>query len=314
MTEKVGIEKTSLYPAAVDCTGTVWFVTRDEHRHRGFYGRENSIPDYRGCVGYSSDDKWFLLRDSDDTVPAGQIVGLVVDPNGCRWFGTWGNGLFRNCGNSWTVFDTLNSDLPTMFSNPIAVDGAGRVWTALHKKPRNSGGNGYLSAYETPEPAGVCSFDGETFRHYRRTNSGLPDDLVSCADSDPSGNIWFGTHKGLAVFNPDGIQEGDLPGADINDDRLPFADDKAVCRIVQKKGRLFLDLRIPGIRQARVELFTLSGRRVAHVVTSPQSGRRTQIEPIGAHRLTPGNYVRRIRLTDSAGRITLSTGTVTVGF
>lgn len=43
----------------------------------------------------------------------------------------------------------------------------------------------------------------ESFRHDENDPTSLPGNEVKCIYQDQSGDIWVGTDKGLALFNPE---------------------------------------------------------------------------------------------------------------
>jgi ligand-binding sensor domain-containing protein len=84
--------------------------------------------------------------------------------------------------NTWTVFNTSNSELPADNVYSSASDADGSVWFGT-------------------EGGGVAKFDGTTWTVYNTTNSGLPNDTVSSILVDPDGSYWFGTGYGVAHFD-----------------------------------------------------------------------------------------------------------------
>jgi len=78
--------------------------------------------------------------------------------------------------NTWTVYDTNNSDLPDNWVGAIAIDTDGSKWFGTYN--------------------GATNFDGTTWTVYDMNNSGLPDNDVYAIAVDPDGSKWFGTEGG----------------------------------------------------------------------------------------------------------------------
>ena len=106
------------------------------------------------------------------------IISAMVDGRDRKWFGTWGAGVARFDGTSWTNYtrkDGLGGDY--IFS--LILDRDGRVW---------AGTNG-----------GASWFDGTRWRTLDKSK-GLQDENVLSILFDKRGRRWFGTMKGLSVF------------------------------------------------------------------------------------------------------------------
>ena len=94
---------------------------------------------------------------------------IKIDGVGNKWvaFGRMGLGKFD--GASWTIFDTLNSTIPSNQIHDIAFDVSNNVWVTTKK--------------------GLAKFDGTTWTIFNVLNSGLPDDSTTCVTIDNS-DIW----------------------------------------------------------------------------------------------------------------------------
>ncbi|MBI3621068.1 MAG: hypothetical protein HY208_02615 [Nitrospirae bacterium] len=112
------------------------------------------------------------------------IISSLVDAKNQKWFGTWGAGLTRYDGKTWTTF-TKEQGLGGNFVLRLTMDSEGRVWAGTD--------------------GGASWFDGQRW-HTIGTADGLPDNYVFSVLFDDRGHRWFGTLKGLSVFR------GTLPG------------------------------------------------------------------------------------------------------
>lgn len=104
------------------------------------------------------------------------VFSLIVDEHDIVWAGTWGGGLSRYDGDSWSNF-TVEDGLAGNIVYSIAVDAAGVLWL---------GTNGGLSRY-----------DGETWSTYGRREGLLGDDVYTVVAA-PGGDIWAGTRGGVS--------------------------------------------------------------------------------------------------------------------
>lgn len=104
------------------------------------------------------------------------VISAAVGHDNAKWFGTWGAGLSRFDGKSWTTF-TKKDGLGGNFIHALAVDSNGLVW---------AGTNG-----------GVSWYDGRRWRNLS-TDDGLVDNNVFSITFDDKGNRWFGTWQGLS--------------------------------------------------------------------------------------------------------------------
>jgi len=111
------------------------------------------------------------------------IISSTVDKQDTKWFGTWGSGVVRYDGKSWTTY-TTKEGLGGQYIFALVTDPEGRVW---------AGTNG-----------GASWFDGTRWQTINQSK-GLPDDNIFSIYFDKSGRRWFGSAVGLSVF------QGDIP-------------------------------------------------------------------------------------------------------
>ena len=109
------------------------------------------------------------------------IVSLAVDRDGVVWAGTWGGGLSRFDGTTWTQ-QTVAEGLPGNHVFMLHVDPQGMLWIGTNKglaKPRAGGG-----------------FDVMT------THEGLFNDTVFSMTTGRDGTLWVGSFGGVARIKP----------------------------------------------------------------------------------------------------------------
>jgi ligand-binding sensor domain-containing protein len=104
------------------------------------------------------------------------VIAAAVGHDNAKWFGTWGAGLSRFDGKTWTTF-TKKDGLGGNFIHTLAVDSDGLIW---------AGTNG-----------GASWYDGQRWRNFSQAD-GLVDNNVFSIVFDEKGNRWFGTWQGLS--------------------------------------------------------------------------------------------------------------------
>ncbi len=103
------------------------------------------------------------------------------DKVGNLWFGTYGGGVSRYDGKSFTNF-TIAQGLAGNIVRSIVEDKKGNLWFGT------TGG-------------GVSKYDGQFFETFT-TAQGLVNNKVSCIMEDKTGNLWFGTSNGISKLDP----------------------------------------------------------------------------------------------------------------
>jgi ligand-binding sensor domain-containing protein len=101
--------------------------------------------------------------------------------------GTEGGGLVQFDGETWTVYNTKNSGLPSNDAEDgLAIDSHGTIWVGTR--------------------GGLAKFDKETWTVYNTENSGLPANHIWSLALDRHENLWIGTADGgLAVYREGGV-------------------------------------------------------------------------------------------------------------
>jgi ligand-binding sensor domain-containing protein len=106
------------------------------------------------------------------------IISALVDGKNHKWFGTWGGGLTRYDGTTWTTYTTAHG-LGGNFILALSLDPDGRIWAGTD--------------------GGASWFDGTSWRTIG-ADDGLPSSFVFSILFDQRGHRWFGTLNGLSVF------------------------------------------------------------------------------------------------------------------
>ena len=95
-------------------------------------------------------------------------MSILEDKSGNLWFGTWGGGLSKFDGKSFTHYTEKEG-----LSDNV-------VWSILEDKE----GNLWFGTYKD----GVNKFDGENFTHYTE-KEGLSNNYVRSILEDKNGNL-----------------------------------------------------------------------------------------------------------------------------
>lgn len=116
------------------------------------------------------------LSDVDVAYNPNYIVALAVDRAGVVWAGTWGGGLARFDGRTWTNFTTAEG-LPGNHVFMLHLDAKGRLWIGTNN--------------------GLARREGERFV-VLTTNDGLFANNVFSMATAADGSLWVGSFGGVA--------------------------------------------------------------------------------------------------------------------
>ena len=123
--------------------------------------------------------------DVDQGMNSSYVISSLEDSHGNLWFGTWGGGVSKYNGESFTHY-TREEGLSNNRVYSILEDSHGNLWFGT-----------YLG--------GLSRYDGETFTHFTE-KEGLSSNTVRSIMEDSQGNLWFGTGGGgMSMFNGETI-------------------------------------------------------------------------------------------------------------
>ncbi|MFQ5597766.1 MAG: two-component regulator propeller domain-containing protein [Nitrospiria bacterium] len=188
-TESDGLLDKWVYAIAKDRNGLYWFGT--EGGLNSFDGTRWKGYTHRDGLGAAFGQK-SLDASSEDYPDAGHheqrnkgnrmgnpnyVLDIAVDRQNVKWIATYGTGLTRFDGRSWTNYTAGHGTIGGNFVKVVEIDPEGNLWAGTD--------------------GGVTRFDGTTWTTYTTADGLLHNDVFSIAFDD-KGNKWFGTWIGLS--------------------------------------------------------------------------------------------------------------------
>jgi signal transduction histidine kinase/ligand-binding sensor domain-containing protein len=165
----------------------------------------------------------FKSYTTDDGLGLDNITSSLLDRTGNLWFGTWGGGVSKFDGVSFTNFTTEHG-LSNNLVHCLAEDDEGNIWIGtdggglsiydgygfyqkddyqwlkngvIYGITSDRKGNLWIAAGE----GGAYLYNGKGFSKYAKED-GLPSSHIIKISVDNNGFIWFGTgNKGVARFD-----------------------------------------------------------------------------------------------------------------
>ncbi len=119
-----------------------------------------------------------VLMQGKPTYNPNYVFNLLMTPEDVLWAGTWGGGVARFDGNTWTNFTTkdgLGGDI--VYS--VAREPNGVMWFGTS--------------------GGLTRYDGKTWTTLHKQD-GLLDDNVYCIAAMANGDVWAGTRGGVSLL------------------------------------------------------------------------------------------------------------------
>ena len=180
----------------------------------------------RGASSFG-DGHWDRIRPDTSSLPSSEVsdVHVVSEAQGRVWFATAnGAALFDQALQTWTLFNTGNSDLPSNDVTAIEIDGGGALWfgtkdegvtrtlnlqawdqfTTGEGLGRNDVRDILVARNGTVWVAtegGVSRFENGVFFTSNIANSGLPSNSVHELAEDSRGHIWAATDGGVSRYD-----------------------------------------------------------------------------------------------------------------
>ncbi|MBI4786092.1 MAG: hypothetical protein HY782_03480 [Chloroflexi bacterium] len=112
---------------------------------------------------------------TNSAIPSSYLTAVAVDKQNRVWVGTFGSGVARLEGETWTKHSLANN-----YINALALDASGNPWVATND--------------------GAFFFDGKAWTRFTQA-AGLASNRVNTIAVAPDGRIWFGTENGATVYD-----------------------------------------------------------------------------------------------------------------
>lgn len=115
------------------------------------------------------------------------IFDIMEDSEGHIWVATFGSGVFQYNQDTQDLIHHVAMGENSLSSNTVSSmteDHLGQIWFSTDR-------------------GGICMYNknSKTFKSYS-IKEGLPDDIAYKILEDKNYNLWFGTNRGLVMFNP----------------------------------------------------------------------------------------------------------------
>jgi ligand-binding sensor domain-containing protein/serine phosphatase RsbU (regulator of sigma subunit) len=166
--------------------------------------------------------------DIDQGMASSYVFSILEDKNGNLWFGTYGGGVSRYDGESFTHF-TEKEGLNNNPVRSILEDKNGNLWFGTY------GG-------------GVCRYDGESFTHFTE-KEGLSSNTIWSILEDKNGNLWFGSDGG-------GVSRYDGESFTHFTEKEGLSNNNVRSIVEDKNGNLWFGTRGGGVSRYDGESFT----------------------------------------------------------
>ncbi|MFC2152072.1 two-component regulator propeller domain-containing protein [Bacteroidota bacterium] len=223
-----------------------YFITSailEDHNGDMWFGTFNG-----GLYRYLKDKKEFKIYDARDGLANNWISTISEDSKGNVWVGTWGGGITKFSDEGFITFNNSNG-LSDLKIRKILEDIEGNILIATNEH-------------------GLSIFKGERFTNYG-VEDGLSDQNVWAITQDKDEKYWFGTNKGISVYNPSAGKRG-IQFAYFNQENSGIGDQIRFLK-VDSKNNIWI-----GTDDANVTMFNYkSGRFESNPVIS-RHFRRTQ--------------------------------------
>ncbi|MBE0639199.1 MAG: hypothetical protein IH598_11820, partial [Bacteroidales bacterium] len=132
---------------------------------------------------------------TDHGLALSSVLSGFRDKAGNLWFGTFGNGVSKYDGKSFTTYNSSHGLIHNLVE-AITEDSHGNIW---------------FSTY-----GGASKYNGVFFENFT-TEQGLPGNHVNRIIEDNRGNIWFATRSGLCRYNQDKNDTGNSQFINYNE-------------------------------------------------------------------------------------------------
>ena len=153
---------------------------------------------------------WISYTTDNSAIPTNLTTDVAIDGIGYGnvWLSTIDKGLLMFNDTVWTVYDTVNSDIPSNSVFSVFIGRGDTVWCTTQN--------------------GVFKLKGSYSKALTSLNSGLPSGDIYCMTIDKNRHKWFGYNGGVARYDEADsvwVQYTSLHSAFFTDSVLTIAED-----------------------------------------------------------------------------------------
>ena len=171
--EEVGIPKNTnigFSAIASDKRNNLWLTTNE-----GLY-------EYNGYITRKFREENGLVNNS--------LISLLIDREGNFWFGTYGSGVEKFNGEAFHYI-TSREGLQNDYVTAVFQDSKKNIWIGL-------------------QDFGAVQYQNKVVESFtvnpKKPEISLPDRQVNTIAEDNNGNIYFGTHEGISIYDGKKVQ------------------------------------------------------------------------------------------------------------
>ena len=181
-------------------------------------------------------NKITLYNKANAGLPGNDIKTIAIDNSGNIWMGTRSNGIGMFNGEKCIVFNTKNSELPSdTWNTEIAIDKNGNIWNgSLNHLSRFDGTDWWNVKMGDPfssipsiildfefdnngntwivSTSGLFKMVGENLTKFNKVRS------ANDIEIDLKNRLWFGTRKGLKMYDFEKVVEFNTENSEIPGD------------------------------------------------------------------------------------------------
>jgi ligand-binding sensor domain-containing protein len=136
-----------------------------------------------GIAKLQGNSSWTYQRFNNCNMNSELFNNVYIDQNNDKWLSCYDKGLLKFSSGNWTVYDTLNSQIPAKYISSVTGDANGNIWL--------------------PTIIGLVKFDGTNWTVFNSSNTPMNSDDVVGFTITPTGTLWVILAD--AVYSYDGV-------------------------------------------------------------------------------------------------------------
>ncbi|MBN2207718.1 MAG: hypothetical protein JW759_00245 [Candidatus Coatesbacteria bacterium] len=230
---------------AIDSAGRKWLAATDAAHCNPYARRRGSVQSGVCGVSVLDGDNWTNYDSTNSGLPPTGVRKIAIDKQDRKWFVLNEGGLCVFNGANWTTYNTSNSLIPTNSISGIDFDSQNRMWFVDGGRIVGVFDGAVWVTYDPPAApgdffeldsvavdradkkwfvgiSGVFSFDGQTWKQYDSSNSGIAyDSYMFGLFVDSHNRKWFsGVYGGVSILT-EGAPSGGTPPSEPSNPHPP---------------------------------------------------------------------------------------------